>query len=134
MVTLSNPKTTHRPEYYLVYKDNIDSGRWEVPMLKFIEDILLCFRTCFSKKASFGWFVTVTAGFMVRSDMPDITSVIRDPTLTPTLYNSIEHFFRADSWGCEDIFTVWARNPLQQCSPKTDGRTVLVGDGVKRAS
>ena len=135
MVKLPNPKPTHGPECYPVYKDNIDSGRWEVPMLRFIEDILLCFRPCFSRKATFSWFVTVIAGFMIRSDMLGITSVIRDLSLNPALYNSMEHFFRADSWEWEDIFTTWARTisshaPLKRIA----GRAVLVGDGVKRAS
>ena len=78
-------------------------------MLKFIEDILLCFRTCFSRKASFSWFVIVIVGFMIRSNMLGITFVICNLALNPARYNSMEHFFRADFWGCEDIFTVWAR-------------------------
>lgn len=135
MVKLPNPKPTHGPECYPVYKDNIDSGRWEVPMLRSIEDILLCFRPCFSRKAAFSWFVTIIVGFIVRSDVLGITSVIRDLALDPALYNSMEHFFRADSWGWEDIFTAWVRTvsshaPLKRIA----GRAVLVGDGVKRAS
>ena len=43
-----------------------DPGRWEVPMLKFIENTLLCFHPCFSRKASFGWFVTIIAGSIIR--------------------------------------------------------------------
>ncbi len=104
-------------------------------MLKFIKDILLCFRTCFSRKASFGWFVTIIVGFMVRSDMLGITSVIRDLALKPALYSSMGHFFRADSWEWEDIFIAWART-LSSHAPlkRIAGRAVLVGDGVKRAS
>ena len=83
MVKLSNPKPTHKPECYPAYKDNIDSGRWEVPMLNFIENILLCFRPCFSRKSAFGWFVTIIVDLMVRSDMLGITSVIRDLALDP---------------------------------------------------
>lgn len=71
---------------------------------------------------------------MVRSDMLGITSVIRDLSLDPTLYNSMMHFFRADSWDWEDIFTTWLQTvsryaPLKRIA----GRAVLVGDGVKRA-
>ena len=53
--------------------------------------------------------MAIIVGLMIRSDMLGITSVIRDLALNPALYNSMEHFFRADSWGWEDIFTVWAR-------------------------
>ena len=99
-------------------------------MLRFIENILLCFRPCFSRKAAFGWFVTIIAGLMVRSDMPGITSVIRGLALDPALYSSMGHFFRADSWEWEELFTAWVRTisshaPLKQ----TAGRAVLAGDG-----
>lgn len=73
-------------------------------MLRFIEDILLCFRPCFSRKSAFGWFVTIIVDLMVRSDMLGITSVIRDLSLDPALYSSMGHFFRADSWEWEGIF------------------------------
>lgn len=59
--------------------------------------ILLCFCPCFSKKSAFSWFVTIIIGLMIRSDMFGSTSVIRDLFLDSTLYNSMMHFFRADS-------------------------------------
>lgn len=104
-------------------------------MFIFIEKILLCFPPCFSRRAAFGWAVTIIVGLMVRSDMPGIASVIRDLSLDPALYNSMMHFFRADSWEWEDIFTTWVQTvskyaPLKRIS----GRAVLVGDEVKRAS
>lgn len=104
-------------------------------MLKFINEILLCFRPCFSRKAAFGWFVTIITGLMVRSDSLGITSIIRDLVLNPSLYNCMEHFFHADSWDWYDIFTRWTKTvsryaPLKRIS----GRAVLIGDGVKRAS
>lgn len=102
---------------------------------QFIEDILSCFRPCFSRKAAFSWFVTIIAGFMVRSYMLGITSVIRDLALNPALYNSMEHFFRADSWEWEDIFIAWARTASSHAPLKRiASRAVLVGDGEKRAS
>lgn len=104
-------------------------------MFTFIEKILLCFRPCFSRRAAFGWAVTIIVGLMVRSDMLGVTSVIRDLSLDPALYNSMMHFFRADSWGWEDIFTTWVQTVSEYAPLKRiAGRTVLVGDGVKRAS
>lgn len=104
-------------------------------MLRFIEDILLCFRPCFSRKVAFSWSVTVIVGFMVHSDMLGITSVIRDLALDPALYNSTEHFFRADSWEWEDIFIAWAKTISRRVPLKRIvGRTILVGDGEKQAS
>lgn len=50
--------------------------------------------------------LTVIVGFMIRSDMPCITSIIHDLALNPILYNSMEHFFRTDSWEWENLFLV----------------------------
>ena len=104
-------------------------------MLKFIDEILLCFRPCFSRKAAFEWFAIIITGLMLRSDSLGITSIIRDLVPSPSLYNCMEHFFHADSWDWDDIFTAWTKTvsryaPLKRIS----GRTVLIGDGVKRAS
>ena len=50
-------------------------------MMNFINKVLCHFESCFSRKASFGWFVTITLGLMLRSDKLGITSVIRDLAL-----------------------------------------------------
>lgn len=104
-------------------------------MLKFVNDILLRFRPCFSRHSAFEWFVTVVVGFMIRSDSLGITSIIRDLSLQPWFYHSLDHFFHASSWEWESLFDKWVgivahMAPLQRIS----GRVLLIGDGVKRAS
>lgn len=72
---------------------------------------------------------------MIRSDSLGITSIIRDLVLNPSLYNCLDHFFHADSWDWDDIFTRWTKTVSGYASLKQiAGRTVLIGDGVKRAS
>ena len=61
-------------------------------MLNFIDKVLYQFESCFSRKASFRWFVTITIGFMLRSDKLGVTSVIRDLALSPDRYLSMIHF------------------------------------------
>lgn len=78
-------------------------------MLKFINEILLCFRPCFSRKAAFEWFATIITGLIVRSDPLGITSMIRNLALNLSLYDCMEHFFHADSWDWDDIFTKWIK-------------------------
>ena len=51
-------------------------------MLNFIENILCYFESCFSRKAAFRCFVSITIGLMLRSDKLDVTSVIRDIALS----------------------------------------------------
>ena len=79
--------------------------------------------------------MTIVVGLMIRSDCLGLTSIIRDLALMPSLYPSLEHFFRASSWEWDSIFytcakTVAAKAPLRRIA----GRTVLIGDGTKRAA
>lgn len=104
-------------------------------MLEFINNILSCFRSCFSRKAAFNWFVIVIVGLLVRSDSLGVTSIIRDLALQPSLYSCLIHFFHADSWHYDSILSTWLETvasmaPLKRIS----GRVLLIGDGVKRAS
>lgn len=104
-------------------------------MLKFINEILLSFSSCFSRNAAFHWFCTVILGIMTRSDSLGITSFIRALGLKYSLYHSLEHFFHADSWDWAAILYKWldtvaSKAPLKRIS----GRAVLIGDGSKRAS
>lgn len=104
-------------------------------MLIFISEILLSFYACFSRTASFEWFVTIVVGLMIRSDCLGLTSIIRDLALMPSLYPSLEHFFRASSWEWDSIFYIWAKTVADQAPlRRIAGRTVLIGDGTKRAA
>lgn len=102
-------------------------------MLNFIDKVLCHFESCFSRKASFHWFVTITVGFMLRSDKLGVTSVIRDLTLFPGRYLSMIHFFRASSWSLDTIRRRWF-SAVKQYSPlyMEGSFHVLVGDGVKQ--
>ncbi len=62
-------------------------------MINFIENVLYLFESCFSRKAAFRWFVTITVGLMLCSDKLGVTSVIRDLALCPGCYDSMIHFF-----------------------------------------
>lgn len=103
-------------------------------MLNFIEEILYHFESCFSRKASFRWFIIITIGLMLRSDKLGVTSVIRDLALDPGCYPSMIHFFRSSSWSLDTIRSRWF-SAVKEFSPLyTEGKFyVLVGDGVKQS-
>lgn len=103
-------------------------------MINFIDDILNRFRTCFSRKAAFDWFVILVAGFLLRSDQLGVTSVIRDLALRPEIYESMLHFFRSSAWSAERLRSCWMETVLH-CAPlhKENGCFVLIGDGVKQS-
>ena len=103
-------------------------------MLNLIDKVLCHFESCFSRKASFRWFVTITIGLLLRSDKLGVTSVIRDLALSPYCYDSMIQFFRAASWSLEEVRLRWF-SAVKEFSPiYREGRfCVLIGDGVKQA-
>lgn len=103
-------------------------------MFQRIEQLLREFRPCFSRKAAFGWFVTVIVGFMLRSDQLGVTSVIRDLSLAPRCYEPLIHFFHSAAWELDVIRQTWWRL-LAEKAPiyRVKKRCILVGDGVKQS-
>ncbi|MDD9150478.1 transposase [Sporolactobacillus sp. CQH2019] len=103
-------------------------------MLKFIDSVLLLFRSCFHRLATFQWFVVIIIGLMIRSDCLGVTSVIRDLSLNSKGYESLIHFFRSSAWSLADLRQQWLRAVLNVAPLKREGDAViLVGDGVKQA-
>ena len=103
-------------------------------MLNFMEKVLCSFESCFSRKAAFDWFVTITIGLMIRSDKLGVTSIIRDLVLSPGCYDTMLHFFRSTAWKLDSIRERWY-HAVKEYAPlyKENGLNVLVGDGVKQS-
>lgn len=99
-----------------------------------IERLLEQFRSCFSRRATFGWFVTVVIGFMLRGDQLGVTSVIRDLSLSPGCYEPLIHFFRSTAWNPDKIRETWWK-VLAKTAPiyRIRNRCILIGDGVKQS-
>lgn len=103
-------------------------------MINFIENVLCLFESCFSRKAAFRWFITITIGLMLRSDKLGVTSVIRDLALSPGCYDSMIHFFRASSWSLDSIRSCWFSAVRQYAPLYKEGKLhILIGDGVKQS-
>lgn len=94
----------------------------------------MSFKGQFSRVTAFRWFVVVVLGFMVRIDNLGITSTLRALSIAPKHYESIIHFFRANSWSLANIQANWydvvsGQMPLLQHKEKA----LLVGDGTKQS-
>ena len=78
--------------------------------------------------------MTILLGLMTRSDKLGITSVIRSMALRPGSYESMMHFFRADSWSLEEVRSQWY-DAVKEHAPVFSifGRFILIGDGVKQS-
>ncbi|CAN2041120.1 hypothetical protein GMMP15_20021 [Candidatus Magnetomoraceae bacterium gMMP-15] len=101
-------------------------------MLKLIEPILLSFRPCFSREASFYWFLIIMLGFIVRFDHAGVTSFIRWLYLKPKHYDLMLRFFRTTSWKIESLLEHWVKIAVDLYPiVKFNGRSLLIGDGIK---
>jgi hypothetical protein len=103
-------------------------------MIKFINETLSEFRACFSRKASFEWFIVIIIGLIIRSDHLGITSILRDLALPARCYESMIHFFRSSAWSLESLRVTWLK-VVRRTAPLliVQERVVLIGDGMKQA-
>ncbi|WP_144942132.1 transposase, partial [Paenibacillus sp. 32O-W] len=76
-------------------------------MLKFLNEVLSAFRACFSRTATFEWFVVIIVGLMLRTDHLGMTTLIRDLSLHPRGYETLIHFFRSSAWSLESLRLTW---------------------------
>jgi len=102
-------------------------------MIKYLDESLSEFRGCFSRKATFEWFVAIVVGLLVRTDHLGVTSVIRGLFLS-TEYVSLLGFFRSRAWKLENLTAKWC-SVVSRHAPlvRVNGAVVMVGDGVKQS-
>jgi len=103
-------------------------------MWEYINNTLMKFRECFSREASFKWFVIVIVGLMIRGDHMGVTSIIRELAINPKHYESIIHFFRSTSWKLPKLIKTWVG--IVKTSGllyRVHGNPLLFGDGVDQA-
>ena len=100
-------------------------------MWEWIDATVEKFRKCFSRRATFNWFVIILIGLMVRSDHLGISSIVRELCLVGSAYTNMLHFFRSNAWFLGDIRYIWME--IVKSNPyliKESGRNILVSDGV----
>ncbi|MDI6795099.1 MAG: transposase, partial [bacterium] len=101
-------------------------------MVSIIQSILLDFRPCFSRKATFHWFIVIILAFIIRCDNEGVTSFIRWLFLNPGSYDPMLRFFRATSWSLETLLGHWVKIAINRYPLlKFNGRALLIGDGIK---
>lgn len=101
-------------------------------MLKFIEQKLFVFRSCFSRTAAFNWFILIIVALMTRVDSLGVTSFIRALSLAPRFYESMLHFFRSHAFKTHALKTAWHKIVLQNAPLiRLNNRILILGDGTK---
>jgi len=103
-------------------------------MYSWLNKKLLSLRECFSREASFRWFVILVIGFMLRQDHLGVTSIIRCLDLNPCFYETMLHFFRSNAWKIDRLTKEWIRLVARTGLLFTENlMPILIGDGVKAA-
>lgn len=101
-------------------------------MLEELSRFFLFMRPAFSRRAAYGWFVIVCAGFLLRQDDYGVSSIVRALSLPPATYLCLLHFFHSSAWSVAGLMPLWWQW-LQQAdiALRQSGRLVLIGDHTK---
>jgi len=98
-------------------------------MLKELERFLTFMGPSFSRRATFGWFVVVFIGFILRSDTYGVSSIVRALSLAPESYLCLLHFFHSRAWEVEGLMSIWWQWLVKKnVAHRIDDRLVLIGD------
>lgn len=101
-------------------------------MLEELSRFFLFMRPAFSRRAAYGWFVIVCAGFLLRQDDYGVSSIVRALALPPATYLCLLHFFHSSAWSVAGLMPLWWQW-LQQADVawRQSGRLALIGDHTK---
>jgi len=101
-------------------------------MLIFIEQKLSEFRSCFSRTATYNWFLIIVSGLMIRFDSLGVTSFIRALSLDRRFYESMLHFFRSNAFNTQSLKSRWHEIVFRHAPfLRLNGRILILGDGTK---
>ena len=101
-------------------------------MMKELSRMSRAMRPAFSRRATYGWFVIVCIGFLMRYDDFGVSSIIRALALPPSAYHCLLHFFHSSAWSVAGLMPLWWQwlGDLQ-IADHHDQRIILVGDHTK---
>ena len=92
------------------------------------------FRSCFSRAATYHWFVVLVVAMIIRDDHLGITAVIRELYLNEKHYTNLLNFFHSTAWDLDKLNDKWIKIVLKVIPLFTiDDEFISVADGVKAA-
>lgn len=101
-------------------------------MTAYLEGLLMSFRSAFSRRSTFVWFVVVWMGIATRTDTYGVSSVVRALGLTPGSYALLLHFFHSSAWDTQRLMERWWRwLTREDVLWRVNGRNVFTGDHTK---
>jgi DDE superfamily endonuclease len=92
-------------------------------------------RPAFSRLRTFLWFATAVAGLTVRTELLGVTSIVRALKLHPCFYDKLLDHFHSPAVKLDRLSALWTQAVLRlfPAPLRSNGRLVLVGDGIKIA-
>jgi len=101
---------------------------------EYANSVLMEFRCCFSREATFKWFVVATVGFILRADNLGVSSIVREFQFnSDLLYEDLIHFFHSTAWTLTKIQNKWLEIVQQSGTIfNAFGKPLIIGDGVKK--
>lgn len=103
-------------------------------MINFIEQKLSAFHSCFSRTATYRWFVIIIVSMILRVDSLGVTSFIRALCLNPRKYETLLHFFRSSAFTTSALKKCWHNIICTNANfYRLNGRVLILGDGTKVA-
>ena len=101
-------------------------------MFEELNRFLVFMRPAFSRRATYGWFVVVFVGLILRSDIYGVSSIVRALALAPENYTCLLHFFHSTAWNVETLMTLWWQWLVEKnAAHRIGNRLVLIGDHTK---
>ena len=101
-------------------------------MFQLINSIIHEFRGCFKRTKTWQWFAALIIGFMIRTDVRGVTSIISALKLKPHLYHTMLHFFRSDAYQTDVLSEKWVAVAMKHCDViRVSGRVIILGDHSK---
>lgn len=98
-------------------------------------DAIWLLRGAFSRQRSFLWFAVAVAGLSVRCERLGVTSIVRALALQPRLYDKLLKSFHSQAVCLDRLSALWTAAVMRLFPQplRVNGRSVLVGDGIKVA-
>jgi len=101
-------------------------------LLRAVDELLPCFRSPFSHRATYEWFVLLLFSLLLREQAAGVTSCVNALGLSVRQYRNALHFFHSTTFSALDLSRYWLSALLSQSYLKRlNGQLVFVADGIK---
>lgn len=101
-------------------------------MFQHLNKMILQFRYCFKREATWKQFTVLIIGFIIRNNVRGITSIVSSLRLTPEQYPLLLHYFRSSGYSTSRLYEEWIDIARRETAfLRISERVVMLGDHIK---